>query len=256
MLFLLFIDIHNAQAYLPENQKEFAQPKGFPQELIDEYSKRTVSIDISTENGVYRGSGVILSSNLVLTARHCVVEALEDEWKYGDNYIMVVKDTIKREVKVIVVCDSLFGQVPIFQNLDMAIVKIKDPGFPASYYTPGLNVVDSVGTGIDLFWNSYRVTTTDNGVHFGRLDRKELRPGFGCFCYIIDGKIVRGESGSGVYTLDGKLAGLLVGFSPVYNIFGFITKVQGIVVPIKYLRLIAANSNIIDLKNLNKELGG
>lgn len=209
---------------------------------VDKYAELNVSINVKLKTEVDRGCGILLTSCSVLTVRHVVEGVFTDEWLPKHSYIKVRQDIITRRVKRIIYRrvkriihinpDSLPPRLSQrLKGLDMALLEIKEPGFPS----PGLlfdkkdNEIDDMFwmpddlkdiRDTEIYWFSHRTRRNLNKVRHGTI--VNLIENLKGPLYIIKGdKVKKGMSGLGIYTYDGKLAGLLTGHSFDHRIFGF-----------------------------------
>ena len=220
------------------------------QAVIDQVRARNVSIETSMKDAGSRGSGILINSHLVLTARHNVDIVLEDEWKKGDNFLFVIKDLMMLRVKSVAFYEptELPDSLHFMKELDLALLQVEQPGFPlADQYENGLPIMDWVEPGTYLFLYSYRVPKILNGVQFKMVFDIEMNEMFGAICYLVDPVIHPGESGIGVYTLQGDLAGIAVGRHIGYYswIYSWIYDTSyGFIIPSHYLIYFTKQENL------------
>lgn len=236
-LFFLTIGLVILADTIINNQPSSIVLPEIDQAVIDQAQARNVSIDVLTKEHTARSSGILLNSHLVLVARHSVEAVLEDDWKKGDNFISVIKDSMIIQAKSVAFYQptEFPDSLDFMKKLDLALIELKKPGFPlAPQYNDSLLVNYWVKPETYLFLYNYRVPQVSDGVQFKKVFDIKVVELFGAICYLVDAIIEPGVSGTGLYTLEGRLAGVAIGYHTethlwIYNIS------YGIVIPIHYL---------------------
>jgi hypothetical protein len=165
-------------------------------------------------------SGVIIDSNSVLTARHCIdgfwIKDCEFWEKDCEFYIKWQDQEYQAQV---VECEML-------ESLDVALLEVEDKIFPVEKLAP----TDMVVIGDWLFWFD-QVSRQHPQLSFGEVSGVDIIPPsiWPYPCLRVDReKAFHGMSGSAVYDFRGRLVGILVG--------GDFTNFPIVVVPVKYFK--------------------